>query len=250
MRLVSPISFVLLVGSLSACASKGDEGMFIRNNTAPPPGLCTLTSDPAQPFTAAGEISYLAGAAGQGYVLTPLVESRITANTGAEAERTIHLEGANVTLTVANTSTTQPLTALFAGSVAPNGGTTNVAFEVLPASSIVALGNASQNVEVIANVAVYGTLGGGRIDAEPFQYPITIVALGKGVVTGLGGGTITTGATSCGAMVLPAATGNPCNPYQDGVFGCCLSDVQPNGMVDANVTHAVCPAVADASVFP
>lgn len=135
MRLVSPVSFVLLVGSLSACADKGDEGMFILNNTAPPAGaLCTLTGDVTQPFTAAGEISHRAAAAGAGYVLTPLIASRITANPGDEAERTIHLEGANVTVSVANGGTSQSYTALFAGSIAPNGGLTNVSFEVLPAS--------------------------------------------------------------------------------------------------------------------
>jgi hypothetical protein len=215
MRLVSPVSFVLLVGSLSACADKGDEGMFILNNTAPPTGAaCTLTGDITQPFTAAGEISFLAATAGTGYVFTPLFESRITANPGDEAERTIHLEGANITVSVANGGTSQSYTALFAGSILPNGGTTNVAFEVLPASSIMALGNASQNVEVVANVTAYGTLGGGRIDAEPFQYPITIIAPGKGITFGT--------TTACPAMTpVNVRTGNPCNPFQDGVVDCC-----------------------------
>ncbi|MEO8844360.1 MAG: hypothetical protein ABI591_34445 [Kofleriaceae bacterium] len=249
MRLVSPISFVLLVGCLSACADKGGEGMFILNNTAPPIGAtCTLTGDPVQPFTAAGEISYLAAAAGAGYIMTPLIESRITATTGNDALRTIHLEGANVTATVANGGASQSYSVLFAGSVAPNGGTTNVAFDVLPVDKMQALGasnaNSGMNTVVVTTIAVYGTLGGGQIDAEPFQYPITIIAPGKGIVTGLGtDGTIAGGAISCGSMSLPvASTGNPCNPYQDGVLGCCLSNI--------GAVHAVCPAVADASVFP
>jgi len=232
MRLVSPVSFVLLVGSLSACADKGDEGMFILNNTAPPIGTaCTLTGDPQQPFTAAGEISYLAVAAGTGYVLTPLIESRITANMGDEALRTIHLEGANVTASVANGGTSQSYTVLFAGSIAPNGGSTNVAFEVLPADKISALGKANAdggaNTEVVANIAAYGTLGGGRIDAEPFQYPITIIAPNRGITFGT--------TTKCNSMMLGARTGNPCNAFQDGVVDCCLSS-----------TNAVlCPAVAE-----
>jgi hypothetical protein len=250
MRLVSPVSFVLLVGSLSACADKGDEGMFILNNTAPPAGAtCMLTGDPAQPLIAAGEISYLAAAAGTGYVFTPLIESRITANMGDEALRTIHLEGANVTVAVANGGMSQSYTALFAGSVAPNGGSTNVAFEVLPASSISALGMANAvsgtNTEVVASITVYGTLGGGRIDGEPFQYPITIVAPGKGIVTGVGSmDTVASGGISCGATTLPAAstTTNGCNPYQDGVLSCCLSNV-------GGTVHEVCPPLADASTL-
>jgi hypothetical protein len=249
MRLVSPVSFVLLVGSLSACADKGDEGMFILNNTAPPIGTaCTLTGDPAQPFTAAGEISYLAAAAGTGYVLTPLIESRITANMGDEALRTIHLEGANVTVSVANGGTSQSFTALFSGSIAPNGGSTNVAFEVLPADKISALGKANAdggaNTEVVANIAAYGTLGGGRIDAEPFQYPITIIAPGKGIVTGVGTkDTIASGGISCGMPPIAGTMANACNQYQDGVVACCLSNI-------GGTVHEVCPAAMDASVFP
>src|SRR5450755_939246 len=162
MRLVSSISFVLFI---SACASKGDEGMFILNNSAPPAGaLCVFTGDPAQPFTAAGEISFDSP---NGYFFSPLIESRITAVAGQESERTIHLEGADVTLAVANGGASQPFTALFAGSVAPNGGTTNVGFELMPKSSITALGaGGAQNVEVVAGITIYGTLGGGRIDGE------------------------------------------------------------------------------------
>jgi hypothetical protein len=229
MRLVSPISFVLLVGSLSACADKGDEGMFILSNTAPPVGAtCTLTGDPMQPFTAAGEISHRAALVGAGYVLTPLIESRITANVGSEAQRTIHLEGANVTVAVANGAASPGYTALFAGSIAPNGGSTNVAFEVLSASQISTFGSATQNVEVVANVAVYGTLGGGRIDAEPFQYPITIIGDNNGITFGT--------TTLCSSMPPTARKGNPCNPYQDGTVDCCQPSAGGN---------PVCPAVAE-----
>ena len=209
MRLVSALAFTLLV---VGCADKGDEGFFILNNTAPPAGgaACTFTGDPGQPFIASGAISYLSP---DGYVFTPLLQSRITAVTGSESQRTIHLEGANVSLQVANGGTTQNFTALFSGSLAPNNGTTNVSFELLPKSSIMALGNASQNVEVVATITPYGSLGGGRIDGEPFQYPITIVAPTNGIVSTLG---------RCDSTALPAAAPvNPCNPYQDGIVDCC-----------------------------
>lgn len=232
MRLVSALAFTLLV---VGCTDKGDEGFFILNNSAPPPGvICTFTGDVAQPFIAAGAISYLSP---EGYVFTPLLESRITATLGHEAERTIHLEGANVTLQVANGGTMQNFTALFAGSLAPNQGTSNVSFELLPKSSIMALGNATQNVEVVANIAPYGTLGGGRIDGEPFQYPITIVAAGNGIVNGV------QPPVSCkGFVPTTTSTPNPCNNYQDGTVQCCIASATSMTVAPGTM---VCPGVAE-----
>lgn len=208
MRLVSALAFTLLV---VGCADKGDEGFFILNNTAPPVSACTFTGDSGQPFIAAGSISQVSP---QGYIFNPLLQSRITATMGMESERTIHLEGANVTLQLANGGMTQSFTALFSGSLAPNNGTTNVSFELIPVSSINALGNASQNVEVVASITPYGTLGGGRIDGEPFQYPVTIVAGGTGIVNVQG---------RCDSPTPPVAAhlGNGCNVFQDGLVDCC-----------------------------
>jgi len=230
MRLVSSISFVLLVCAASACADKGDEGMFILNNIAPPASTCVFTSDKAQPFIAAGAISYDSPS---GYIFSPLIESRITAVAAQTAERTIHLEGADVSLAVANGGASQKFTALFSGSVEPNGGTTSVTFELMSKSSILALGNAQQNVEVVASVAIYGTLGGGRVDGEPFQYPITIVGRGNGIVNVLG---------SCANMMLPTPTqtGNVCNKFQDGAVDCC-SCGDPSKPVCPPVLNAACP---------
>lgn len=229
MRLVSTLAFTVLV---VGCVDKGDEGFFILNNSAPPTGgtSCTFTGDKAQPFIAAGAISYNSP---DGYLFSPLLESRITAVMGQEATRTIHLEGANITLQVANGGTKQNLTALFSGSLEPNGGTTNVSFEVLPKSSITSLGNAGQNVEIVATVTPYGTLGGGRIDGEPFQYPITIVAPANGITESVGSCTLTT-------FPMPTVSANACNPYQDGQLACCTC--MPKGGGTATL---VCPAVTD-----
>jgi hypothetical protein len=235
MRLVSALAFTLLV---VGCADKGDEGFFILNNTAPPAagGVCTFTGDSGQPFLASGSISQLAT---QGYVFSPLLESRITAVTGAEEQRTIHLEGANVTLTVPATGATSSFTALFSGSLAPNGGTTNVSFELLPANLISAptgaFGSKTMNVEVVASVTPYGTLGGGRIDGEPFQYPITIVAPGNGIVTGIQPPVSCKGFNS-------TVTANGCNPYQDGTFACCVTSMTSTSPPPGTT---VCPGVAE-----
>src|SRR3569832_1488763 len=127
MRLVSTLAFTVLV---AGCVDKGDVGFFILNNTAAPAGAtCTFTGDAAQPFIAAGSIAY---SAPEGYVFAPLLEGRIAAVAGQEATRTVLLEGAYVTLQGANGGMMQSCTALFSGSLAPNGGTTNVSFEVRP----------------------------------------------------------------------------------------------------------------------
>ncbi|MEO8551014.1 MAG: hypothetical protein ABI678_13605, partial [Kofleriaceae bacterium] len=231
-----------VVGSVCfvSCADKGDEGFFILNNTAPVGAGCTFTGDPGQPFMAAGQISV---ASQQGYVLTPLLESRITATMGREAQRTIHLEGANVTAAVANGGTSQSYTVLFSGSLAPNGGTTNVAFEALPATTIKALvGSETNNVPVIVTVTPYGTLGGGRIDGEPFQYPITIINSGNGIIVDQG---------VCKDLSVSPPQLNPCNAYQDGQIDCChKSKTVPDGsggtMTEADGSGAlICPSVKD-----
>ncbi|MCV4713859.1 hypothetical protein OFC05_27710, partial [Escherichia coli] len=85
---------LLLVG----CADTGDEGMIILNNTAVG-DTCALSGSPDQAFNPHGTIDVGAPA---GYLLTPLVESRITLTEGQtdSAARTIFMRGANVSLEV------------------------------------------------------------------------------------------------------------------------------------------------------
>jgi hypothetical protein len=171
---------LLLVG----CVDRGDEGMFIVANTAAPSGSCTFTGSTSQPFLAQGT---LGANPDVGYLLTPLIQSRITAPTSNSDQRTIHLQGANIVVSQVDASgklsTVMMFAALFAASLTP-GGTANVDFDVLPVS----LANTPGLYNV--NVTVFGTLGGGRIDGEPFDYPIQVCTNFQG-------------------------DGNPCNPLQD-----------------------------------
>lgn len=206
----SSIAFAML---LAGCAGSGDEGMFILNNTAPTGTTCALTSDPTQPFLSHGS---LVANAGVGYLLTPLIESRID-NPAMQAQtRTIHLEGANVVLSKADTSgnltEVAKFTSLVSGSVPPLGSV-NVSFEVVPASVAATPG------EYSANITVFGTLGGGRIDGEPFNYPVTVCE-----------NCIVRNAGACPLTASNPMTGNPCNPFQDGIVDCCM-----------NGTTLVCP---------
>lgn len=194
---------LLLVG----CVDKGDEGMFVLNNTAPPAEMCTLTGASDQPFLPGGSI--VAGA-NTSYFLTPLIQSRITALEGHELERTVHLEGAEIILSTVGAdgslTKTDDFTSLFSGSVNPLG-TVNTLFPIIPAATVKAT---TANTTINANITVYGTLGGGRIEAEPFNYTVTICT-----------DCLLRNNGPCASAPMAMNKGNPCNPFQDYAVDCC-----------------------------
>jgi len=232
MRLPSFFAALVLVG----CANTGDEGMIVLNNTAVSGEECALSGTADQPFQAHGEIYAFSP---NGYVLTPLVQSRITTELGGSGsgsstvdplQKTIFLRGADISLTLKATSIEQngqfnvtqdernigKFSVLFSGSLPPDG-TVNVGFEVItPAimrqlviDSGVVLGAQSLEAEVLAEVTIKGDLGGDSVSASPFYYPITVCT--DCVVNSIG---------MCPVTATPR-TGNACNPYQDGVIDCC-----------------------------
>lgn len=213
-------SLIALGLVLAGCADKGDEGMFVMNNTAPTGEQCTLTGDSKQPFLPSGAI---AAGISANYILTPLIQSRITALAGHELERMIHLEGADIVLSSVATDGTltqmDEFTSLFSGSVSPLG-TANVIFPIIPAATVKAT---TTTTTVSASVKVFGTLGGGRIEAEPFNYTVTICTNCLLRDNGPCVGTPTQPAAPA-AM----AKGNPCNTVQDYPVDCCHTN---NGLI-------------------
>jgi hypothetical protein len=197
---------MLLVG----CAGQGDEGFFILNNTAPSGGACALSGDPNQAFLAHGAISNVSPVA---YFFTPLIVSRIEALAGHESQRTIHIQGARVELQAASSTGTLAavsggnFTALVSGSVDPSGSV-NVGFDLIPVSII---NSFTADTEVQATVTMFGTMGDTQIDAEPFQYPVTVCT--NCIVVDNG---------AC-PMTGSPRVGNPCNVFQDGIVDCCES---------------------------
>jgi hypothetical protein len=225
LRLATLTSALLLLG----CANQGDEGMTVINNTAAS-GTCTLTGGTEQPFKSHGAIYALSPA---GYLLTPLIQSRVTLGTEVNADelqKTIFLRGADVSLTLkavsietnGQYSVTQPETnvgqfsVLFAGALPPSGSV-NVGFEVIPpaimrdilGSSGVNLSTSSLNAEVLAEVTIRGDLGGDEVTSNPFQYPISVCT--DCIVNNTG---------ACPMTGTPRG-GDPCNIFQDGVVDCC-----------------------------
>lgn len=220
--------------ALLGCAAQTDSdgAMIVLQNTALPMGAtaCQFTGAIGQPTISHGQIST---ASPSPYLLNPLIESRVTAVMGEELQKTILVQGADVhlsvpTVTVTNASnqTTTPTVtlsasdsafqSLFSGSVMPNGGATNVGMDLIPTtviSSIVQQSGATSSdrlhAEVVAQINVYGSLGGATVKALPFQYAVTVC--NDCVVNVLG-------------MCPSAGTvrvGDPCNVYQDQPVDCC-----------------------------
>ncbi len=223
-------SFTILAPlvALAGCpaSDNSDASMVVLQNTGVASGAttCTFTGITGQPSLSHGQISTASTAP---YLLTPLIESRITATAGSELQRTILVEGADVHLSVPSASvdaTNTPITlspanadfqTLFSGSVAPNNGTTNVTMNLIPLGAIAEIlqqaapGAGHLHAEVVAQVGVYGKLGGDRVEALPFQYAVTVC--NDCVVNVIG-------------MCPSAGTirpGDPCNVFQDLPVDCC-----------------------------
>ena len=218
------IATIVLASAAGGClASSGDEGMVVLNNTAIIGTTCSLLGTSGQAFQTQGSISALSNSP---YILTPFLQSKVTASMDQELQRTIILQGAKIDLTVAAVSGTTAaitlpkthFTSLFAGDLPP-GGSANVAFDLVPVDDIAAVKAAAASpadtidATIQANIVIYGTLGGAEIDANPFQYPVTVCT--NCIANLLGGCPQPQGTT--------VRLGNPCNPFQDGVVDCCQS---------------------------
>jgi hypothetical protein len=211
---------LVLFVALGCIAKNGDEGMVVLANTAPSGTSCTFTGDPTQPSFSQGEI--YAGSPDP-YILTPLIESRFTAaGSGQNVDRSILLQGANVTLTASTNGQSVSLpseaqfTTTISGTIEP-GGFINVSFPIVPTSVLNAFKSGSADTEIVANVVVFGAEGGGRVNAEPFGYQVTVCPSNAPcVIQDVG---------SCSGLTASVSTGNPCNPYQDGMVTCCEVEV-------------------------
>lgn len=250
----------LIFLAAAGCADTGDEGFVIRNNLASSGMTCSLSASAAAPFQPRGQLS---ASSPVPYLLTPLIESRITAAVGQESSRTVSLKGAKIDLAIgpitvedaqggllfscaaegagacfsesevaalADAGTTK-FRSLFAAPLAPNKGLTSAAFDLVPTASIreiqrkAGAGGASGRLhaQVVATATVYGDLNGSEVEGLPFDYPVTVC--NDCVVNVVG---------TCAATpktFMPRA-GNPCNPFQDGLVDCCT-----------NGADLICPAV-------
>lgn len=211
----------ILALALTACAANNsaDNPMIVLGNSAVVVGTltCTFTGDIAQPSISQGII---ASQSPVPYVLTPLLQSRLTALMGQELTKTISIQGADISLTAVSAGAPAlPDTSfqvLASGFLAPNAGTANISFDLIPVTDLKAidsaLGTSPGSVVIQANVTVHGVLGGDRVDSLPFVYGVTVCNNCVIVNDGL-----------CPLKVTTPRIGNPCNIYQDGAVDCCTN---------------------------
>jgi hypothetical protein len=223
--------------ALVACVNTGDEGMYVVNATATSGATCSFTGSPDQPFISHGKIQWDSPDA---YKLHPLIQSRITgigagsgSSTTDDISRTIQLRGADINLTLmavtttigGQVTTTQKNTALpmfsslFAGNVPP-GGTVNVGIDTIPVGTLKSIASMSGvdpnsttdrfDAEVVAELTIKGDVNGDSISSSKFIFPINVCS-----------NCLFNDAGNCPMKTAPR-TGDPCNPYQDGVIDCCL----------------------------
>lgn len=210
---------ISLTAALSACAAdNGDQGILITKAVAPGDN-CTFTASSGELFVGHGEIEAGSPSA---YRMYPQMQSRITATTGQEDQRTILLRGARVDIAFAD-STLDSLKAdgltkfeqLFSAPLRP-GGITDGAFDLVPAELLKAIrtakGTGAFRTELITTFSVYGDMSGSEITSQDFQFPVTVcngcVAHNVGLCSEIPMGTT-------------GAPGNSCNVFQDGSVDCC-----------------------------
>ena len=219
--------------ALVACVDSGDEGIYVLNNTAVTEATCSLSGSPDQAMLGHGVINVDSPTA---YVMTPLIQSRITPIEGVDdISKTVQLRGADVRLvlkavtversgqfstTNPNSDVGAPFSVLFSGAISP-GASVNAFVDIIPPGtlrSIAAMSGANLetdglSAEVLAEVTIKGDLNGDSIESQPFLYPVTVC--NDCVINFVG---------DCAAFMGTARTGNACNPFQDGVVDCCASN--------------------------
>jgi hypothetical protein len=232
-RAVTHFVFASVLGSALAtgcAANSGDEGFLILNNSAPPIGMCTFSGDLTQPYIPAG---FLSTVSSSGYILNPLLESRITALTGQEVQRSLTIMGARVDLKVVSATVTSATGAitnvttnlpselthfqqLVSATLAPSGSA-NVTFEMVPWAVIpnltsgAAIGATDRfHATIDATVTMYAEMGGSEVDASAFHFPVTVC--NDCLVNVIG---------AC--PIAAVNKGNACNPFQDFTVDCCTN---------------------------
>ena len=243
--------FILLCVTAGCAADEYGSFVILSNNAPPTSGLCEFTADENNAFITRGQLAIESTSS---YLLNPLFASRLKAESGKELQRTVALHGARVDLVVGpivtiegGVSTTIDIDpadpelgkdvggitkfqTLFSAALPPNG-LSAATFDLVPTQVIEAVIARAQpsatrvvHAQVQANVEAFGDLQGSEIVGDPFQYPVTIC--NDCVVNNLG---------ACAAIPIGtiARTGNPCNPFQDGIVDCCAGDQG----------QQVCPAV-------
>ncbi|MBX3161912.1 MAG: hypothetical protein KF773_38480 [Deltaproteobacteria bacterium] len=225
--------FIMAVAAATfgCTVNSGNESFVIQNNLAVQGDTCDFTATLTSPSLPRGQLFLDSPIP---YVLTPLLVSRVTAAEGRESLRTIQVQGARIDLeigpiesidaagavTIDDTVDTLQFESLFATALTPNGGTAFGTFDIVPLSALElirarATAGARVHAQAVATMRAFGDFYGQEIQSEPFRYPVTVCS-----------DCVARPINTCNritptTMVRP---GNPCNPFQDGIVDCCMSE--------------------------
>jgi hypothetical protein len=233
-----------LAAGLIGCADGGDIQVVLLNNGIPAAN-CELGTGGETEFRARGLLNTTSLNA---YIFTPIVKSFVMVTPGTmESQRIAFVHGARVSLTMADEAMDTALqasgqaefTARFSAAIEPDGGTAVVAFDLVPTSMMGQGGTldailppdpatgAGSQATLLAEVRLFGEMGGGEFEADPYTYPITLCRDCAGTTVPYG---------DC--LNVPEGSmfeaSNSCNVEQDGVTVCCTSG-----------PALVCPAVRE-----
>ena len=213
----------LAVATLGGCtADGGEDGAILILKNVAPAGGCVVTGSADELFISHGSLdSQLA----HGYLFIAQAKSRLSAIAGTEDQRTILISGARIDITFPGSSLfdateladlkARGLThfrQLFSAPLSPNGGITDVGFQLIPGSLVQAMADKAGGpfvAETLATFTMEGRQAGNAVESQEFSYAVTV---------GTGISVVNHGACPLQGEVR---TGSPCNPTQDGIVDCC-----------------------------
>ncbi len=223
------VGLVAVVGA--ACVDDaGDGAVRIIRNQAVSEESCVVSSQLSATGRSGGIIEATSPV---DYVLTPVVQNFASSQSGKlTAQRTAFIEGARIDLTFADpelfseselaaNAALVKFSSPFSAAVSPDSGTAGVGFSVVPVEllRLIApkLSATRQRTTINVKLKLYGTMGGGSFESEPFNYPVSVCDYRVGAC-------VVAPVLVCGGTLPQGVTlrkGNPCNPYQDGPTDCC-----------------------------
>jgi hypothetical protein len=196
----------------AGCTTESGESMVILQNQVPEAG-CVIPGGATPTFRSRGVIDVESG---DGYVFTPVVQSRVEGD-----DRLIAVRGADVELTFpeGDFSADEGLTRFsqaFSGTIEP-GGSAGFGFIIIPRGLLDRIGDdlgSGGSMQVTAEVVVFGDLNGGDVESVPFIYPVDVCE-----------GCLKIDNGDCGALPegFEPSQGGECNLLQDAIVDCCTA---------------------------
>lgn len=214
---------VTTAAATSACTDAG-ASMLILQNQVPDEG-CSIPPGPDADFRGRGRIDVQAG---DGYLFTPVVESLIELAMIGQSSGVIAIRGADVDVTFPSgffsggeeDALRDDRLSRFSQAVSATlkpSGTVSFGFIIIPRGLLSRIGDKlgdGDEVQVTAEVVVFGDLGGSDVESVPFVYPVDVC-----------NGCMKIDRGDCAALPdnFEALPGGECNALQDVPLDCCTS---------------------------